>query len=112
LRQSLGNLVGACRRAIARGDFSTATYTYRATWEILAFQGPFAFGFELGGEVLAMPRLPDALRDEVCMTRALAAMSCGLVDDAGDLLRRARLGAQARGASQREAQVLVSLAKL
>ena len=43
LALELDNLVAACRRAVGRGDGETAVAAYRAAWEVLALQGPFAW---------------------------------------------------------------------
>src|SRR6185369_571412 len=55
LALELDNLVAACRRALARGDGSTAVATWRAAWEVLAYQGPFSLGVALGAEVCTSP---------------------------------------------------------
>ena len=56
----LDNIVAACRRAVARGDGETAVATYRAAWEVLDLQGPFAVAVTLGTQVLAMASLDAA----------------------------------------------------
>lgn len=57
LRQELANLIAACRRAVARGDGAVAVGCYRAAWEVLALQGPFAAAVSLGEAVCAMDGL-------------------------------------------------------
>ena len=44
LALELDNLVAACRRALVRDDRDTAVGAYRATWEVLALQGPYSLG--------------------------------------------------------------------
>ena len=55
LALELDNLVAACRRAAGRGDGEVAVAAYRAAWEVLELQGPFALGVALGAQVLALP---------------------------------------------------------
>lgn len=68
LQLELDNLVVACRRALARGDGETAVATYRAAWEVLAYQGPFGLGVSLGAEVCASADITE-------LQRALARLS-------------------------------------
>ena len=93
----LDNLVAACRRAVVRGDGSTAVAAFRAAWEVLARHGPYALGASLGEQVLALADLADGDRATAAMTLAQALRCSGRTDEA-----RARLGEAltlARGAA-------------
>ncbi len=52
LQRELGNLMTACRRAVAQGDEKTAVAAYRASWAVLELGGQFGVAAELGQELL------------------------------------------------------------
>lgn len=58
----IGNLVAACRRAVAHGNADCAVGALLNAWAGLIFQGPFRGGIELAGVVAAMPNLSDGQR--------------------------------------------------
>ncbi|MEM7249338.1 MAG: tetratricopeptide repeat protein [Acidobacteriota bacterium] len=65
LARVLGDVVVACRRAVARNDDAIARSTLRAFWAVMVDEGPFSAAIDLGREVLAMPSLPRAERGRV-----------------------------------------------
>ena len=77
LALELGNMVVACRRAVARGDGGTAIATYRAAWEVLALQGPLALGVSLGAAVCALDGLTPVQSELAFLCRAEALMRIG-----------------------------------
>ncbi len=79
LGREIENLRAACRRAAARGDGTTASATYRATWEVLGLRGPFAPAIEVGQELLAVPQ-SDADRAAVLLTLAQAESYSGRLE--------------------------------
>ncbi|MEP7026980.1 MAG: tetratricopeptide repeat protein [Candidatus Eisenbacteria bacterium] len=60
LEYELDNLIGACRRATARGDEETIASTYRAAVRVLRGRGPLGTALALGGEALKRMRLRSA----------------------------------------------------
>ena len=82
LALELDNLVAACRRAVGRGDGTTAVAAYRAAWEVLELQGPFALGVALGMQVLALDEIAAPLRATALLTLALASWRTGRMDEA------------------------------
>jgi tetratricopeptide (TPR) repeat protein len=54
LQRDLGNLMTACRRALARGNEKTAVASYRASWAALELGGQFRVAAELGQDVLGL----------------------------------------------------------
>jgi len=78
----LDNLVVACRRAGDRSDESVALATYRAAWEVLELQGPFALGIVLGAQVLALDGIVSSLRIAALATRAKASHCSGRTEEA------------------------------
>ena len=77
LALELDNIVAACRRAVARGDCETAVATYRAAWEVLDLQGPFALGVSLGAAVCALDGLTPVQSELAFLCRAEALMRIG-----------------------------------
>src|SRR6185369_12973065 len=78
----LDNLVAACRRALGRGDGTTAVSTYRGAWEVLELHGPYATGAALGAQVLALSDLADGDRAAALATLAQSLRRSGRMDDA------------------------------
>jgi predicted ATPase/class 3 adenylate cyclase/Flp pilus assembly protein TadD len=67
----LGNVLVACRRAIARGDGDVAVATLQAAWDVLWMRGPVSLGAELAAAVAAMPSLSP--RHRCIVSRVLGA---------------------------------------
>ena len=86
LALELDNIVAACRRAVARGDCETAVATYRAAWEVLDLQGPFAVAAALGMQVLGLANLEASQRARALLTRARALQRAGQLGQAEPLL--------------------------
>lgn len=82
LALELDNLVAACRRAVARRDAEVAVAAFRATWEMLELQGPFALGVALGAQAPALDGIPASLRAAAGMAQARATWRAGSMDDA------------------------------
>ena len=89
LARELDNLVVACRRAIARGDASTAAAAHAAAWAVLERQGPLSLGIALGEQVVAVAADDPAARLVACMTTGSAAHDGGDPHKAGRLLDEA-----------------------
>ncbi|MEO5881824.1 MAG: tetratricopeptide repeat protein, partial [Caldimonas sp.] len=112
LALELDNLLAACRRAASRGDGDTAVAAYRAAWEVLELQGPYALGAELGSQVVAVDGIAPSLRGAACWTRALALWRAGRVDEATASLAQALALARETHDRRREGSVLFSLGNL
>lgn len=112
LALQLENLVAACRRAAGRGHGDTAVAAFRAAWEVLDLQGPYALGAALGDTVLALDGLTPSSRVTALWTRALAAWRAGRMDDAAAGLAQALALARASRERQREGGVLFSMGNL
>ena len=112
LALELGNLVAACRRAVRRQDSEAAVATYRAAWEVLDQQGPFALGGSLGVQVLGLPGLSTALRATAGATLALALWRIGRVDEASAAFDQALGDACALGDRRLEWRALAGLGNL
>ncbi len=112
LALELGNLVAACRRAVGRQDVVAAVATYRAAWEVLDQQGPFALGDSLGAQVLGLTGMGTALRAMTGSTRALALWRSGRVDEASAVFDEARGAASVLGDRRLEWRVLAGLGNL
>lgn len=109
LALELDNLVTACHRAIARDDADTAVATYRATWEVLEVQGPFALGAALGEDVLALGAIAPSLRATALLTRAQALQSGGRMEEAATGLDQALALSREVRDQRREGSVLDSM---
>lgn len=105
----LDNLVAACRRALARVDPPVAVAAYRAAWEVLMRQGPFALGASLGAQVLALPGLAGRLRAAACRTRGNALLALSLMEEAQAMFREALTIAREAGDRRSEGSLLRSL---
>ena len=62
LTLELDNLVGACRRAITRGDGPVGVAAFQAACEVFALQGPAAPAIALGAQLLSMASLDPSMR--------------------------------------------------
>ncbi|MCW5659217.1 MAG: tetratricopeptide repeat protein [Burkholderiaceae bacterium] len=112
LALELENLVAACRRAAGRGHGDTAVAAFRAAWEVLDLQGPYALGAALGDPVLALDALTPPLRVKALWTRAQAAWRAGRMDDAAAGLAQAQALARDLRDRRHEGLVLYSLGNL
>ena len=82
LDRDFDNLVAACRRAVGRGDATTAAATYRASWAVLESRGPFGLAIDLGREVLRGLHLGRAEEAHVLRTLAQAEWYSGMLVEA------------------------------
>lgn len=112
LGRELENLLGACRRAVARGDGEVAAATYQAAWEILDLRGPYAAALDLGQDVLGMPILTSAARARVLRSAAWARFGVGRIGEARELLNRALALHREAGDRRSEGIVLANLGSL
>ncbi|MBP8296719.1 MAG: tetratricopeptide repeat protein, partial [Burkholderiales bacterium] len=116
LRRKLGieldNLVGACRRAVDRGDVDVAAAAYRVTWEVLELSGPAMLGATLGAEVLAMSGLDPRSRAMTLAVVGRAQRRAGKADDASVSIEEALAHFRAVGDATRESNVLAILGNL
>ena len=112
LALELDNLVAACRRAAGRRHGDTAVAAFRAAWEVLDLQGPYALGAALGEQVLALDGITPSLLIAARWTRALAAWRAGRKDDAAAWLAQALALARKTHERRREGSVLFSLGNL
>jgi tetratricopeptide (TPR) repeat protein len=112
LALQLDNLVAACQRAAGRGDGDTAVGAFRAAWEVLDLQGPYALGAALGTQVLALDGIAPSPLIAARWTRAQAAWRAGRMDDAAAWLAQALALARETNDRRREGSVLFSLGNL
>ena len=112
LALELDNLVIACHRALLRNDAETAVATYRAAWEVLEMQGPFAFATDLGVLLLAPDGASAPSRAAVLATRALAAQRSGRNEEALIGFNQALTLSREIRDRHREATVLLNLGNL
>ena len=112
LALELDNLVAACRRAVAHGNAATAIATFRAAWEVLELQGPFAVGESLATQVLGIDAVPASLRSVARWTCALVAWRLGHMEEAQTLLEQALSHAIEASDLHQRARVLGSLGNL
>ncbi|HMN75439.1 MAG TPA: tetratricopeptide repeat protein [Burkholderiaceae bacterium] len=99
LALEIDNLIGACRRAVARADAAVAVPTLRAAWEVLDRRGPFSTGVDLGAQVSALDALDAPNAAAAGLVHALALRRIGRPADARDALQTAL--AQARSGGNR-----------
>ena len=112
LALELDNLVAACRRAVERSDGDTAVASYRAAWEVIGLQGPFALGVALGALVLALDGIDASLRAAALLTRALASWRAGRMKEAEAWLTQALALASELRDRRREGSVHAGLGDL
>ena len=112
LALELDNLVIACRRATSRSDVETAVATYRATWQVLEKQGPFALGDVLGTQVLGLDGIAGWPLALACLTRGRASWRTGHVDDATRWFEQALALARSMQDQRLEGEVLNQLGSL
>jgi tetratricopeptide (TPR) repeat protein len=109
LRQEVGNLSAAARRAAARGDGPVAVAAARAAWEVLGMVGPFVAALALA-RAIDQPGLDLGSQAWVVWLEATAARRCGELRASAAALSRALPAAVAAGDRLAEAQVRLSLA--
>ncbi|MBE2242209.1 MAG: tetratricopeptide repeat protein [Burkholderiaceae bacterium] len=97
LALEIDNLVGACRRAVARADAAVAVPTLRAAWEVLDRRGPISIGVDLGAQVSALDTLDASNAAAAGLVHALALRRIGRPADARDALRAAQEQARSGG---------------
>ena len=112
LALELDNLVAACRRAVARGDGENAVGAYRAAWEVLELQGPFALGAALGAQVLALDGIAASLCAAALLVRARASWRAGHMEEARTWFAQALALARETDDRRREGSVLFYLGNL
>jgi len=105
----LDNLVGACRRAAARGDAEMAVRALEGAWEALELRGPFRAGVELASVVGAIPGLDGAALSRADHVSANALRACGKTVDARVQLEASLARARNVGDRNGECHALVSL---
>jgi len=81
LTRELDNLLGACRRAIVRGDGAIVASTYRAAEAVLRNQGPLETAVAIGREALADSRLTGVDRARVGLALCDVEMLGALYED-------------------------------
>ena len=112
LALELDNVVAACRRAVARGDASTAVLTYRAAWEVLDMRGPLQLAAELGAHVLGLDGLDETQRARAILIRARTLQRAGKSGQARELLDQALALALRSGDDRIEANARANLGAL
>ena len=86
-----------------------AVAAYRAAWEVLELQGPFALGAALGAQVLALDGIAASLRAAALLTQALASWRAGRMEEAGTWLEQALALSREMRDRRREGSVLSQL---
>jgi len=109
LAPELGNLVTACRRAVAHGHGDIAVATLRAAWEALMTQGPFELVIGLGTEVDTVQEIEPSLRAAALTVVGRAAHAAGRLEHASAVIARALELARAAQDPAREAEALTRL---
>ena len=110
LALELDNLVGACRRAIARREPECAAGTFLAAWAVLEAQGPFGVAADLGRQVVALEGLAPHPRVLAMLATAAALRASGEIAEADPLLARALASVREAGDRPLEAMALRELA--
>ena len=106
LRRELDNLIAACRQAVKRGDGETAVACYRALWEVLALQGPFAVAVAIGDEILAIDGLDIRLAELARLTHGEALTRVGATEGLEATLVQALGRVRAIGDRKLECRIL------
>ncbi len=109
LALELDNLIAASRRAVRRSDAEIAVAAYRASWEVLDLQGPYALAVQLGAQLLAICGVGSSLRSAALFTKALAAQRAGCMEEAETCFEQALVLARELRSTRLERKVLVSL---
>ena len=107
----LGNLVSACRRAVAAGSAHKAALTLAHAWAAFELHGPFPAGAELARLVHAIPGLAPEDEARVARTLGAALYACGSVADAKQYFDAALTAARGAGADRVEGQLHVDVGK-
>ncbi|MEP6874622.1 MAG: tetratricopeptide repeat protein [Burkholderiales bacterium] len=106
----LDNLVAACRRAVARGDGTTAADALTSAWGAIELQGPFRLGVELAEAVSALAGLSAESELKVGWVSGAACQLVGKSTEATRHLQQAVARARALGDRLLEARALHVLA--
>jgi len=109
LALELDNLVAACRRAARRRDGESAVATYRAIWEVLELNGPYALAIDTGSDVLAAHGLDTAQRGSAFFVHACALWRAGRVQEAATAFEEALALARATANRRREGLIVGNL---
>jgi predicted ATPase/Tfp pilus assembly protein PilF len=112
LERELENLIGACRRAIARDDGPTAARTFRAACSVLKTRGPLGTALELGRDALASPAVRGADRAIVAGTLGEAEWHAGRYEDARTHCEAALAIAHDLPGARIDAKVAVALGRV
>jgi predicted ATPase/class 3 adenylate cyclase/Tfp pilus assembly protein PilF len=107
----LDNLIAACRRAAARGDFDTAARALENAWAGLALRGPFRTAVELCETVTSVGKsdVDAGIAARIGVVAGGALQYCGRVSDARARLAAALSSAREVGDRRRECQALIHL---
>jgi tetratricopeptide (TPR) repeat protein len=96
--EELDNLVAACRRSVALGDWSAATLTFHRAGVILTRTGPLSALICLGEPLINQgPHALSQAKIQIATRLISAQMALGDIDDAYRLLRLARSWQDANG---------------
>jgi predicted ATPase len=102
----LDNLVAASRRAVLRGEGSTAASTFMAAARVLALKGPNLASAELGMEVLEVGTLAPHERARACGATGRALVLVGRTEEALPHVHEALAIAREIGDRRCEAHIL------
>ena len=107
----LDNLVAACRRAVARGDASTAARALQGAWAVLGSRGPFGAAVGLAAEVGRVDVDPEwrAIVDVVAGNALLASSAYA---DARTAMESALAHARRSGDRRLEGEALIGLGRI
>ena len=108
----LNNLLAACRRALRRGDATTAGGALEGAWAALRRQGPFKTGVELAEAVCAMAGLPDRAAGRAHLALAQACYAAGRLAESRRAALSALAGAIASADQPGEAEARLQAASL
>lgn len=108
----LDNVSVACRRAVQRGDSTTATRALALAWSALELRGPFKFGLDLAVLVSSMPGLPSSLEARVLLIKGRALRALGRMAEAAESFAMALTAARQLGDRRSEGEALSKLGSL
>ncbi|MBL8362088.1 MAG: tetratricopeptide repeat protein [Rubrivivax sp.] len=112
LLEDLDNIVGACRRALDRGDAGIAVDTFRAAWSVLRLQGPLGLAVDLGTRVEAVTQARPELQAAALLACSEAADEGGRRDAAQRCAERLLQLSEARGDPLRAGRALSQLGQI
>lgn len=108
----LGNLIAACREAVAEQDVASAVRILEAAWAALLLRGPFQLGVDLAQMVGDMPSMTAEWRPRLHAARGWALRSAGRVREAATCLESTLEMARAAGDKRMQSRVLSHLGDL